>query len=204
MSLFLEGFGWSETFTLPLTPPPPPQPPSPLSAPAPGEEEAGGELGVTGRYQKPKVAESGVDTDAEIAAAVGGGGAMTMMNANIKPSPPPSLPAWAASQRRRWRKRLGGRRGAVGGGGGGGGGGGEERQGRQEAPAVSVVVEVGLKDAQDGGPGDGGLGRGILRVNAEVAFSACGRREVCVVWGCGMGYGAVVCRTLTVENRSIP
>lgn len=196
MSLCLEGFGWSEEFVLPLPPPPPPSPLlSPLSAPTPGEEK-GGELSFSGRPNKPKV-ESGADTDAEIAAAVGEGGAMMTNATSMKPpAPAPSLSAWAASQRQRWRKRLGrGRgRGAV-------GGRSEERQDQREAPAVSIVVEVGLNGAQH--DPEAGLGRGgLLRVNAEVAFSACGRREVrvvvwCVVW-CGV---VVVCETLTVANH---
>jgi len=185
MSVCLEGFGWSEEFTLPL--PPPPTPPPSLSSETTSEDGAvaGGEHRVHGNIRHPRPSngaetiDSDIDTDAEIAAAVGGGGAM--MNAGTRPALPPSPPPWVNSERLRWRKCLGEgtEKGAADKGGGGEEEEEEQQQHQKETSVVSVVVAVGLKGS--------GLGQGPLRINAEVAFSACGRREVCFRVCCDLG-----------------
>lgn len=108
--------------------------------------------------------ENDADTDAEIAAAAGEVSIEEVtMNASSRPALAAAVSPFARStpqqqQQQLWHKRLGG--------------------GGEAAPAVvSVVVEVGLKHGQQGEEA-GPLGGGALRINAEVAYSACGRRTV--------------------------
>lgn len=189
MAVCLEGFGWSEDFTLPLPPPPPPPSSPPLSPSTPGRhrEEHGSSGGVHHRgrpetmVRSSSMFENEVDTDAEIAAAVGGFGIEeTTMNASPQPvsaaaAVTASPLARRASQLQLWHTRHSGGSGMMGGG--------------QATPeVVNVVVEVGLKRAlaEVEAEAEAGLpGGGVLRVNAEVAFSACGRRKVRLL-GCGV------------------
>lgn len=167
LAVRLEGFGWSQDLALPLPPPPPPsRSPSSVSALDDAEEGEGAEVerrrsgsGIHKHPGKMTAAmrrsssvslPSDVDIDAEIAAAVGGAPVGTIMAAPSKASI--AAPAWTTLQRQLWIKQREGRRNG-------------------DAPSVSVVVEVGLRDARQG------AGEGLLRVCAEVAFSACGGRR---------------------------
>lgn len=199
LAVRLEGFGWSEDLALPLPPPPQRSPSSAAALLDDAEEEEEEELlrGGSALHKHPRRMSvnmrrsssvslpNDVDIDAEIAAAAGGAPVGTIMAAPSKASQP--APAWTTLQRQLWiKQRAGGRRGrAVD---------GEGAQG-MDSSTVSVVVEVGLRDARQG------AGEGLLRVCADVAFSACGGRRkvgwmktVPCTWKCEGNAAERLCR----------